>query len=84
MNTHYADTDFDTRRAAGSSSRITPVARLLHLVTAFVHSLRQPLARFRRRRESIRALSRLNDRQLRDIGIERDRIAEVVDGLARR
>ena len=84
MNTHFAETDFDARRAAGSSSRITPLARLLHLLTAFAHGLRQPLARFRRRRESIRALSRLNDRQLRDIGIERDRIADVVDGLARR
>lgn len=38
----------------------------------------------RRRRTAIRELSRLDDRQLQDIGIERDKIPEVVSGMLRR
>ena len=42
------------------------------------------VGRLRQRRRAIVELSRMSDSGLRDLGIPRDRIAEVVDGLIAR
>ena len=44
----------------------------------------EDLRRYRQRRQAIRELSRMSDWRLRDLGIERGHIAEVVDGLMAR
>lgn len=43
-----------------------------------------PVGRMRQRRRAISQLSRLSDEALLDLGIPRDRIPEVVDGLIAR
>jgi uncharacterized protein YjiS (DUF1127 family) len=44
----------------------------------------ESLRRHQQRRQAIRELSRMSDWRLRDMGIERGHIAEVVDGLMAR
>lgn len=51
------------------------------LRSAFFHPF-AGITRAQRRRAAIRELMRLSDHHLADLGIERSRIAEVVDGLA--
>jgi uncharacterized protein YjiS (DUF1127 family) len=51
---------------------------------AWFASARRWLAEGRRRRAAIRELQRMSDDQLRDIGIARDAIEEVVDTLMAR
>lgn len=48
---------------------------------SFVTRIREKVNDARLRRRAIDVLSRLDDRMLRDIGLERARIPEVVDGL---
>lgn len=47
----------------------------------FLHLLATAIGDWHRRRDAIRQLRRVDDRTLRDIGIERDRIGEAVDGM---
>jgi uncharacterized protein YjiS (DUF1127 family) len=42
------------------------------------------MARIRQRRRAIGELAQMSDSRLRDLGIPRDQIAEVVDGLIAR
>ncbi len=51
-------------------------------VTAPVRGLIEALRRARRERETYRALSRLNDHQLRDIGISRSEIGSIAQAVA--
>ena len=63
------------------ASRVGGLAR--HIERALARS-REAISRGRRRRSAIRDLRSLSDRELRDIGIERHQIVEVVDGLLAR
>ncbi|MDX1528054.1 MAG: DUF1127 domain-containing protein [Gammaproteobacteria bacterium] len=56
-------------------------SRLISSLTALYLAAAERAARARARRSALRQLSTLSDRQLADIGIERSRIQQVVDGL---
>jgi uncharacterized protein YjiS (DUF1127 family) len=53
-------------------------------VLTWANSRLAAVRRLRQRRRAIIELSRMSDAGLRDLGIPRDRIAEVVDGLIAR
>jgi len=71
-NTIRTGTDLGIRQAAGGG--------LLNWTRERLEDLR----RYQQRRQAIRELSRMSDWRLRDLGIERGHIAEVVDGLMAR
>lgn len=77
MNTIRLDTDSS---AAISRHRSAPLAGWLDGTRGMLAALR----RIRQRRRTISELSRMSDWRLADIGIPRDRIPEVVDGLIAR
>ena len=52
--------------------------------TQYFSSVAAGFVRAHKRRAAIRDLSRLSDRQLRDVGIRREQIREVVDGMLAR
>jgi len=56
-----------------------PVRTLRGLLIGWIHEL----VKRGRRRAAIKALHRLDDRELRDIGLTRDRIESVVSGFSR-
>ena len=64
---------------ARSHTRRSALASLLAAGQRFAARVRQA----RRRRQAIHELSALSDARLADIGVPRDRIPEVVDGLLR-
>lgn len=53
-------------------------------LTAALRHLRERMILARQRRVTINELARLSDRQLVDIGIQREQIPDVVDNLFRR
>jgi uncharacterized protein YjiS (DUF1127 family) len=65
----------DQRSSEGFAGRLLPVRR-----AGLFGWLHRPW----RRRAAIRELQRCDDRQLRDMGIDRDEIAAVIDELMRR
>lgn len=62
-------------------SRVSRLGAFAHRIERALVRRREAISRGRRRRSAIRDLRSLSDRELRDIGIERRQIAEVVDGL---
>lgn len=58
-------------------------ARLASAVTGPVSRIVGRLTAWQHRRAAIRELTRLSDRQLSDVGIDRERIGEVVDAMMR-
>ncbi len=73
------DTDFPAA-AAGIGSRPPGIGTWLTWAADRLAALR----RIRQRRRAISELARMADWRLQDLGIPRDRIAEVVDGLIAR
>lgn len=82
-NIHRLDT---IRPAAPAScSGVTaPGARKANPLVAAMGRLRDRVVRARLRRAAFADLSRLSDRVLADIGIRREEIPEVVEGMLRR
>ena len=71
-NTIRTSTGLGLQQASGGGLRAWARQRL------------EGLRRHQQRRQAIRELSRMSDWRLRDLGIERGHIAEVVDGLMER
>lgn len=61
------------------SRRPDPAAGGLHMTTNVLRRLYRALRRWHDHRNSVRALSALDDRRLNDVGIERDDIPRVVE-----
>ena len=81
MNTNQARLGMDFRvEAAGTRSRSLEVGAWL----AWAKNRLEAVRRLRQRRRAISELARMSDWRLADLGIPRDQIAEVVDGLIAR
>ncbi len=81
MNTNQIRLDADFRVATPGA---WPHAPDVGAGLAWVKNLLEAARRLRQRRQAIAELSRMPDWQLADLGIPRDQIAEVVDGLTAR
>ncbi len=75
----HLDTDFPVA-AAGTGSWPPKIGAWLTWATDRLAAIR----RIRQRRQAIGELARMPDWRLQDLGIPRDQIAEVVDGLIAR
>lgn len=75
----HLDSDFP-EAAAGTGSRPLGVGAWLTWAADRLAAIR----RIQQRRQAIGELARMPDSQLQDLGIPRDQIAEVVDGLIAR
>lgn len=81
MNTNRIGLATDFRVAApGSGSRFLE----FHAWLAWAKNRLEAVRRLGQRRRAIAELSRMSDWRLRDMGIPRDQIADVVDGLIAR
>ena len=81
MSTNTIPMGAEFRADAG---RIEPRAARRGGWLAFLQGRLASVRRIRQRRRAINQLSRLSDEALLDMGIPRDRIPEVVDGLIAR
>ena len=75
----HLDTDFPVA-AAGTGSWPPEIGAWL----AWAANRLATIRRIQQRRQAIGELARMSDWQLQDLGIPRDQIAEVVDGLIAR
>jgi uncharacterized protein YjiS (DUF1127 family) len=75
----HLDRDFPLA-AAGTGSWLPGVGAWLTWATDRLAAIR----RIQQRRQAIGELARMSDWQLQDLGIPRDQIAEVVDGMIAR
>lgn len=81
MRQYIFETESNSRASAGGLARRAASARpamFRNRALAAVRRAFRPLIRAHRRNAAIVELSALSDRQLRDIGLERERIPEVV------
>lgn len=85
MSTHIPrlDTACTGVAAPRSAVAVSNADKANPVVTALRH-LRDRAVRARQRRAAIAELSRLDDRQLNDIGVRRDQITKLVDEHLRR
>lgn len=80
MTMHCMQNQLATRSDGVIAARLRR-SRLISSLTALYAAVAERAARARARRDALRELSMLSDRQLTDIGLERSRIHQVVDGL---
>lgn len=78
-NTQYLDPGRTKVSGAGRT-----VTHRIQPVTATLQRLWKRMLLARQRRAAINELSRLSDEQLKDIGVRRAQIPELVDGMFRR
>lgn len=79
-----ASTQHLDQATTGTGGASRTVTDRLRPVTAALRRLRDRMILARQRRITINELARLSDRQLQDIGIQRELIPETVDELIRR